>query len=143
MIGGMVGNNSSGTTSIQYGVTRDKVLEMQVLLSDGSEVTFGELSQKEFSLKCKQQNLEGNIYRFLQNTLGKQEVQAAILSNFPKPQIHRRNTGYAIDVLLDMQPFSEEGPAFNMCKLLAGSEGTLAFTTGLPYNLMNYHPYIV
>lgn len=49
MIGGMVGNNSSGTTSIQYGVTRDKVLEMQVLLSDGSEVTFGELSQRIFT----------------------------------------------------------------------------------------------
>lgn len=113
---------------------------MQVLLSDGSEVTFGELSQKEFSLKCKQQNLEGNIYRFLQNTLGKQEVQAAILSNFPKPQIHRRNTGYAIDVLLDMQPFSEEGPAFNMCKLLAGSEGTLAFTTGITLQLDELPP---
>jgi FAD/FMN-containing dehydrogenase len=32
MIGGMVGNNSSGTTSIQYGVTRDKVLEMHTVL---------------------------------------------------------------------------------------------------------------
>ena len=41
MIGGMVGNNSSGTTSIQYGVTRDKVLEMHTILSDGSEVVFG------------------------------------------------------------------------------------------------------
>src|SRR5690606_7362209 len=38
MIGGMVGNNSSGTTSIQYGVTRDKVLEIEAVLADGSEV---------------------------------------------------------------------------------------------------------
>ena len=37
MIGGMVGNNSSGSTSIQYGVTRDKVLSLKTLLSDGSE----------------------------------------------------------------------------------------------------------
>ena len=48
MIGGMVGNNSSGTTSIQYGVTRDKVIELQTILSDGSEVNFGEISSDEF-----------------------------------------------------------------------------------------------
>jgi len=48
MIGGMVGNNSSGTTSIQYGVTRDKVLKMKTILSDGSEVVFGELTKEEF-----------------------------------------------------------------------------------------------
>jgi FAD/FMN-containing dehydrogenase len=40
MIGGMVGNNSSGTTSIQYGVTRDKVISMQTILSDGSDAFF-------------------------------------------------------------------------------------------------------
>src|SRR5690606_5907522 len=37
MIGGMVGNNSSGTTSIQYGITRDKVISLKTVLSDGSE----------------------------------------------------------------------------------------------------------
>ena len=40
MIGGMVGNNSSGTTSIKYGTTRDKLLKLKVLLSDGKEVEF-------------------------------------------------------------------------------------------------------
>ena len=40
MIGGMVGNNSSGTTSIQYGVTRDKVVSMKTILSDGAEAEF-------------------------------------------------------------------------------------------------------
>ena len=40
MIGGMVGNNSSGTTSIKYGVTRDKVVEMHTILSDGTEAIF-------------------------------------------------------------------------------------------------------
>ena len=37
MIGGMVGNNSSGTTSIKYGVTRDKVINLCTILSDGSK----------------------------------------------------------------------------------------------------------
>ncbi|MBT8297622.1 MAG: FAD-binding oxidoreductase, partial [Maribacter sp.] len=44
MIGGMVGNNSSGTTSIQYGVTRDKVISMKTVLSDGSKVEFKAIS---------------------------------------------------------------------------------------------------
>ena len=51
MIGGMVGNNSSGTTSIQYGVTRDKVIELHTILSDATEVVFGELSSEEFQQK--------------------------------------------------------------------------------------------
>ena len=51
MIGGMVGNNSSGTTSIQYGVTRDKVVAMNVILADGSEILVKDLSSAEFEAK--------------------------------------------------------------------------------------------
>jgi FAD/FMN-containing dehydrogenase len=47
-IGGMVGNNSSGTTSIQYGVTRDKVLQIKTILSDASMVTFKRVNAQEF-----------------------------------------------------------------------------------------------
>ena len=62
MIGGMVGNNSSGTTSIQYGVTRDKVLALKTILSDGSEVEFSRLSKGAFEKKLQQTDLEGKIY---------------------------------------------------------------------------------
>ena len=65
MIGGMVGNNSSGTTSIKYGVTRDKVIELKTLLSDGSEVVFKSLNTNEFDLKCKQENTEAVSYTHL------------------------------------------------------------------------------
>ena len=61
MVGGMVGNNSSGTTSIQFGVTRDKVLELQTILSDGSEATFPNLTSEEFHEKRKLSTLEGTI----------------------------------------------------------------------------------
>ena len=97
MIGGMVGNNSSGTTSIQYGVTGDKVLEMDVMLSDGSEVTFGELDEKEFKEKIEINSLEGHIYRWLYDTVYPEPVKEQIRSGFPKPEIHRRNNGYALD----------------------------------------------
>ncbi|WP_340063337.1 FAD-binding and (Fe-S)-binding domain-containing protein [Ascidiimonas aurantiaca] len=135
MIGGMTGNNSSGTTSIQYGVTRDKVLEMDVLLSDGSEVTFKELTSEEFNGKTQLETLEGTIYRNIVSLLSPAKVQAGILEEYPKPEIHRRNTGYAIDELIKMDPFTAGGVPFNMCKLLSGSEGTLAFTTRIKLQL--------
>src|SRR6056300_393230 len=62
MIGGMVGNNSSGSTSIRYGVTRDKVLKIDTILSDGSIATFEEISSDEFIEKSKEKTLEGAIY---------------------------------------------------------------------------------
>tara|TARA_R110002049_G_scaffold18364_2_gene70332 strand:- start:10406 stop:13315 length:2910 start_codon:yes stop_codon:yes gene_type:complete len=135
MIGGMVGNNSSGTTSIQYGVTRDKVIELQTILSDGSEAVFGELTSKEFQQKTKENTLEGHIYKTVFDELKSESVQNKITENFPKPEIHRRNTGYAIDELIESEVFSESSKPFNMCKLLSGSEGTLAFTTQITLKL--------
>ena len=135
MIGGMVGNNSSGTTSIKYGVTRDKVLELQTILSDGSEATFKELSHIEFKSKTNETSLEGHIYKTIYEELSPKDVQQHIQENFPKPEIHRRNTGYAIDELIKSEVFSNHGNPFNMCHLLAGSEGTLAFTTAIKLKL--------
>ena len=135
MIGGMVGNNSSGTTSIQYGVTRDKVIELHTILSDATEVVFGELSSEEFQQKKTLETLEGNIYKTLYNALKPEAVQKQIIEHFPKPEIHRRNTGYAIDELIKSDVFSESSESFNMCKLLSGSEGTLAFTTQITLKL--------
>ncbi len=140
MIAGMVGNNSSGTTSIQYGVTRDKVVELQTILSDGSEVVFNELSSDEFGEKIKLNTLEGKIYKTIYDELKDEEVQKEIKSNFPKPEIHRRNTGYAIDELIQSDVFYNSSDKFNMCKLLSGSEGTLAFTTQITLKLDTLPP---
>ena len=63
MIGGMVGNNSSGSTSIKYGVTRDKVLKIEAILSNGTSATFQEITSDEFVVKANQNSLEGNIYK--------------------------------------------------------------------------------
>ncbi|WP_108809293.1 FAD-binding and (Fe-S)-binding domain-containing protein [Aquimarina spinulae] len=140
MIGGMVGNNSSGTTSIQYGVTRDKVLELQTVLSDGSEVTFSEISSNDFEAKRNLDTLEGKIYDQIYTELSFKEIQQQIITHFPKREIHRRNTGYAIDELIDSEVFSTTNTHFNMCKLLTGSEGTLAFTTQITLQLDELPP---
>jgi len=135
MIGGMVGNNASGTTSIQYGVTRDKVLELETILSDGSNAIFNALTADEFKAKQLGSSLENKIYKKINRELSNKEIQEEILKEFPKRSIHRRNTGYALDALLDSSIFSESKEKINIAKLLCGSEGTLAFTTAIKLQL--------
>ncbi|SIS97846.1 FAD-binding and (Fe-S)-binding domain-containing protein [Belliella pelovolcani] len=135
MIGGMVGNNSSGTTSIVYGTTREKVMELKVILSDGQSAIFGAVDLDTFEQKCQLENLEGVLYRQVREELQDKKTQQNIRENFPKKSIHRRNTGYAMDYLLDSEIFTAGGEAFNFCKLLTGSEGTLAFTTEIKISL--------
>ncbi|GAP44728.1 FAD/FMN-containing dehydrogenase [Lentimicrobium saccharophilum] len=140
MIGGMVGNNSCGSHSLVYGSTRDHTLEIKALLSDGSEATFGPLSPEAFNQKCSLGNLEGKIYRSVRDMLADPVNQQEIRSQYPDPQIERRNTGYALDLLLDSEPFTPDAPPFNFCRLLAGSEGTLAFSTEIKLNLVPLPP---
>ncbi len=140
MIGGMVGNNSCGSHSLVYGSTRDHTLEIKALLSDGSEATFGPLSPEAFNQKCSPGNLEGKIYRSVRDMLADPVNQQEIRSQYPDPQIERRNTGYALDLLLDSEPFTPGAQTFNFCRLLAGSEGTLAFSTEIKLNLVPLPP---
>ena len=132
MVGGMVGNNSCGSNSVVYGSTRDHLLEVRGFFSDGSEGHFAELTGDEFREKCNGQSFESDVYRNVRDLLTDQAVRAEISQEFPKPEIPRRNTGYAVDLLMDASSLdTESGKPFNFCKLLAGSEGTLFFTTEL------------
>ena len=140
MMGGMVGNNSCGSHSIIYGSTRDHTLEVKALLSDGSEVIFNDLTEDEFNRKCKIETLEGQIYRNISDILSDSHNQAEIRDQFPDQELHRRNNGYAIDLLLESQPFAKNDIPFNFCKLMAGSEGTLAFITEIKLNLVPLPP---
>ncbi|MCB0681971.1 MAG: FAD-binding oxidoreductase, partial [Saprospiraceae bacterium] len=135
MIGGMVGNNSCGSTSIVYGSTRDHALEIKALLSDGSPAHFRALSAAELEEKLRENTLEGRLYRQVIEALQPPDVQERIRQRFPKPSIHRRNTGYALDELIDCAPFNAAGPELNLCRLLCGSEGTLAVVTEIKLGL--------
>jgi len=135
MIGGMVGNNSSGSTSIKYGVTRDKVLVIDAILSDGSTATFKEITSDEFIKKTKEDSLEGRIYKTIYSELISESVQKEIYDQFPKEVIHRRNTGYAVDAFLTSDLFGGDSPTINLAKFLSGSEGTLAFITAVTLQL--------
>jgi FAD/FMN-containing dehydrogenase/Fe-S oxidoreductase len=135
MIGGMVGNNSCGSNSIVYGTTREHLISVRGFLSDGSEATFGPLTPAEFATKCAGPDiLETRLYRMLRDMLGDAANRELIQRNFPKPGVTRRNTGYALDRLMACAAFDPaSSQPFNLCQLLAGSEGTLFF--GVEYEL--------
>lgn len=140
VIGGMVGNNSCGAHSLIYGSTRDHTLEIEAILSDGSMVKFKALSKEEFQQKQIGETLENKLYRNITDILSLPLNKEEIRKEYPDPMVKRRNTGYAIDLLLESEPFSESDVRFNFCKLLAGSEGTLAFITEIKLNLVPLPP---
>lgn len=140
MMGGMVGNNSCGSHSIIYGSTRDHTISVRMMLDDGKEYEFGPLTKSEFEEKLNLQNREGELYRQIQSILSVDEVRAEIRQQFPKPTIRRRNTGYALDLLLENNIYSNSVEPFNLCNLIAGSEGTLGFITEIKLNLVPLPP---
>lgn len=140
MIGGMIGNNSCGSHSIVYGSTRDHLLELEMILADGSIVELKPITMEQYHQKMKLTTLEGNIYRYIFQLLSSKENVDEIVSNFPEPKLHRRNNGYAIDMLINNQMFSDSSQLFNLCPLIAGSEGTLGIITKAKLNLVPLPP---
>jgi len=113
-LGGMIGNNSAGAHSLTYGKTLDHVLELTVLLADGTELLLKDLSAEELEEKCRADSVEGRIYREI--TRLAKEHHGAISARYPR--IMRRVSGYNLDEFIKPQPF-------NLSRILVGSEGTL------------------
>src|ERR1700722_4776478 len=62
-LGGMIANNSSGTHSVVYGKTIDHILELRVVLADGSVAHLGPLDDARLGGKGRQEDREGECYR--------------------------------------------------------------------------------
>jgi FAD/FMN-containing dehydrogenase/Fe-S oxidoreductase len=140
MIGGMVGNNSCGSNSVVYRSTREHTLEVKAILSDGSEAEFKTIGLDDFHAKCEGDTLEAAIYNRTRSLLSDYNTQQEIRKEFPKKSVERRNTGYAVDLLIEAAPFNAGGSDFNFCQLIAGSEGTLAFITEIKLNVVQQPP---
>ena len=139
-MGGIVGNNSTGSHSIAYGMTADHVLETNVFLSDGSAANFGPLAGslggEALEAKTQSAGLEGQIYRDIAALVASPENQAAIQAATPKHW--RRCGGYNLDRLAQGD-FTFQGPhdsRFNLAKLMCGSEGTLGVISEMKMNLV-------
>jgi len=134
MLGGMIGNNSCGSFSIKHKTTREHILEIDAVLSDGSEVVFKAIQPYELDEKLQLDSLEGEIYRGMLQLLS--DHWKKIIRSYPHPDIIRRNTGYALDRLCEMDPIKPGGRPFNLAELLCGSEGTLAMTASAKVRLV-------
>jgi len=124
-IGGIVSNNSSGEKTLNYGCTRDYVLELKAVLSNGNEYKFKPLTKSELDLKIKQGDFEGEIYRKIFELIenNKEKIKNA------KPNVSKNSTGYSIWDVWD-------GKTFDLTKLLVGSQGTLGIITEATFKLI-------
>jgi FAD/FMN-containing dehydrogenase/Fe-S oxidoreductase len=118
-VGGMFGNNSCGSHSLIYGSTRHHVISVKGVLSDGSEFDTSDRNGSD---------LWKRIYSQLETWQSDEKICRQIADNYPDRSLRRRSCGYAIDEAI-------EGDKIDICKLLAGSEGTLAFITELTLSL--------
>jgi FAD/FMN-containing dehydrogenase/Fe-S oxidoreductase len=122
--GGMIANNSSGTKSILYGKTIDHVIELKVMLSDGTILTLNAKDSEAYEQICKQSDREGEIYRTFRNYIFNhtQDIEATY------PKVMRRVCGYALDEFI-------HSDTWNLAKVVTGSEGSLALILEATVNL--------
>ncbi|WP_256544981.1 FAD-binding and (Fe-S)-binding domain-containing protein [Halobellus inordinatus] len=126
-IGGAIGNNSTGAHSLVYEKTDHYVEEVEVVLSDGTVTTFGEVSVDELRERADPDgDAEAKIAAGVIEVLDEQAEE--IHKRYP--EMKRNVSGYNLDRLLAEAEgeYGEEG-VVNLARLLAGSEGTLAVVT--------------
>jgi FAD/FMN-containing dehydrogenase len=131
-LGGIVSNNASGSHSILYGMTVDHVLEMQVILDDGSPAHFRPLDGEQVRWQMQQSNRGGAIYRQVSGLVYDERNRAAIRRGTPRHW--RRCGGYNLARFIhdgSIDHYLPQDERFNLVNLLAGAEGTLAAITEL------------
>jgi FAD/FMN-containing dehydrogenase/Fe-S oxidoreductase len=128
-VGGMIGNNASGTRSIVYGKTIDHVLACKVVLADGSVMEFQPLDEQQWQQRCDGDGREAAIYRGMRTIVDRNSDE--ILARYPK--VMRRVSGYNLDEFVDGAGYTGEiggrdltgHRTWNLSNLVVGSEGTL------------------
>ncbi|MBM3122990.1 MAG: FAD-binding protein, partial [Chloroflexi bacterium] len=135
-IGGVIGNNASGSHSIRYGMTADHVRSLRAVLSDGSVATLGPVSEEEAERRARGASLEAGIYRAALAL----RARSADAVRRSWPRTWRRASGYSLNYLTGQhfgtppswhaapEPYPPES-RLNLASLLCGSEGTLAVVT--------------
>jgi len=135
-MGGIVGNNSTGSHSIAYGMTADHVLETNIFLSDGSAANFGALEEDQLDAMRGRSGLEGKIYESISQLMASLQNQAIVQAGTPRHW--RRCGGYNLDRIMpgDFTFKSPQDSRFNLAKLICGSEGTLGVINEIKLNLV-------
>jgi len=121
-IGGMISNNSAGMRSIQYGMTIDHLLSLDLALSSGEVIILGPMTESDLS--SDRQDRTTHFLKSLRRIIDRERNEIAV--RFPR--ISRRAGGYALDTFIGPSPW-------NLAKLTAGSEGTLGIILEAKLNL--------
>ena len=129
-LGGMIGNNSCGIHSVMAGETSDNVIELDVLLYDGTRMTVGTTSDEQFSEIVRSGGRKAEIYQALRGLADRYADD--IRKNFP--QIPRRVSGYNLPALLP-----ENG--FDVARALVGSECTCVIVLDAVVKLVPSPPF--
>jgi len=124
-LGGMIGNNSCGPHSMLAGKTVENVIELDVITSDGVELTLGPCSDVDVQRQSLRNDRVGEIYRELKTLVDSH----ATLIREKYPTIKRRVSGFNLDQLLP-----ENG--FNLARALVGTEGTCVSVVGARVQLI-------
>ena len=147
-VGGSVANNATGAHSIMYGMSSDQLRSVDVVLSDGSETTFEEITLDRARQIASNGNgsVEAAMYRAALEI--RDQHGDAIKASWPK--VWRRASGYNLNYLLPWSPVKPDSWAvanegsyppikegtINLAPLIAGSEGTLAVIKRVRLNLV-------
>lgn len=128
-VGGMIGNNASGTRSIVYGKTIDHVISCRVVLADGTVLDLEPAGDDQWRRRSQGGTRAAEIYRGVSAIVAAQRDE--ILARYPK--VMRRVSGYNLDEFVDGAGYT--GPiggrnldghrVWNLSNLIVGSEGTL------------------
>ncbi|HYH30822.1 MAG TPA: FAD-linked oxidase C-terminal domain-containing protein, partial [Pseudonocardia sp.] len=113
-LGGMIGNNSCGSTAQAYGKTGDNVRRLEVLGYGGLRCWVGPTSDEEVDGIARGAGDRAQLYRGLRDL----RDRYGDLVRERYPDIPRRVSGYNLDALLPEQ-------GFDVARLVVGSEGTL------------------
>lgn len=127
-LGGMIGNNSAGEKTLNYGKTEDYIKELEVIFADGRLYSVKPLNKKELYAKIAQGDFEGDIYKniFALINDNKDDIKKA------KPNVSKNSAGYYLWNVWD-----EEKEIFDLSKLIVGSQGTLGIVTKMTLHLVD------
>ena len=125
-IGGMIATDASGQGSVLYGKTRNHVLELKTVFTDGTYWHSQPLDDAGLEPIKQRADRVGEIHRLLSSI--EEEHRDEIERRLPR--LNRCVTGY------DLAHIRAEDGSFNLNAVLCGAEGTLGLVTEAKINLV-------